>query len=131
MLFPSNTLRWLQLFPPLFQSGRVRDAAWESDWVGAPVSFQRCIIILICVSKEFKLTAGKIIPVYQSTVMVVRSLTVVRIMDTFLFSPTNITPWAKQQPMLLSWRIWYRHTDIKILVVVHLQFQRIYIWFVF
>ncbi|XP_033609220.1 odorant receptor 83a-like isoform X1 [Cryptotermes secundus] len=53
------------------QSGRVRDAAWDSDWVGAPVSFQRSIIFMISVSKEFKLTAGKIIPVYQSTVMTV------------------------------------------------------------
>jgi hypothetical protein len=65
-------------WPPLFQSGRVRDAAWGSAWVGAPASFQRAIIFLISVSKEFKLTAGKIIPVHQGTVMTVRALAHVR-----------------------------------------------------
>ncbi|XP_021936592.1 odorant receptor 49b-like [Zootermopsis nevadensis] len=53
------------------QSGRVRDAAFGSDWVGAPVAFQRSIRFIISVTKDFTLTAGKVIPVYQSTVMVV------------------------------------------------------------
>jgi hypothetical protein len=52
----------------------VRDAAWESNWVGAPKSFQHAIKFIISVTKEFTLTAGKVIPVYQSTVMVVRIL---------------------------------------------------------
>jgi hypothetical protein len=58
----------------LFQSGRVGDAAWGCNWVGAPVSFQRSIMFMISVSKEFKLTAGKIIPVHQGTVMTVRTV---------------------------------------------------------
>jgi len=64
--------RRLKVFWTVLQSGRVRDAAWGSDWVGAPVSYQQSIRIVMIVSKEFNLTAGKIIPVSRRTVMVVR-----------------------------------------------------------
>jgi hypothetical protein len=65
----------------MFQSGRVRDAAWESDWVGTPISHQRSINIIMTVTKDFVLTAGKIIPVCRRTVMLVRNSTVVVVVD--------------------------------------------------
>ncbi|XP_023716989.1 uncharacterized protein LOC111869582 isoform X3 [Cryptotermes secundus] len=54
----------------LFQAERVRDAAWGCDWVGTPVSFQRCLAFIIATAnKEFTLTAGKFVPVSNSTMM--------------------------------------------------------------
>ncbi|XP_069688272.1 odorant receptor 33a-like [Periplaneta americana] len=48
----------------------VREAAWASDWVGAPVSYQRCILLIIAKSnKEFTLTAGKFVSLSNSTMM--------------------------------------------------------------
>jgi hypothetical protein len=48
----------------------VRDAAWGCDWVGTPVSFQRCLAFIIAAaSKEFTLTAGKFVPVSNKTMM--------------------------------------------------------------
>ncbi|KDR19178.1 hypothetical protein L798_06232 [Zootermopsis nevadensis] len=48
----------------------VRDAAWGCDWVGTPVPFQRCLIFIIAVAnKEFALTAGKFVPVSNSTML--------------------------------------------------------------
>ncbi|KAJ4437173.1 hypothetical protein ANN_17308, partial [Periplaneta americana] len=45
-------------------------AAWESDWVGAPVSYQRSILLIISKStNEFALTAGKFVPLSNSTMM--------------------------------------------------------------
>jgi hypothetical protein len=58
----------------IFQSGRVREAAWKSDWVGTPVSHQHSINILMTVSKDFTLTAGKIIPISRRTMMLVRRI---------------------------------------------------------
>jgi len=52
----------------------VRDAAWRCDWVGTPVSFQRCLVIVIATAnKEFTLTAGKFVPVCNKTMMNVRN----------------------------------------------------------
>ncbi|PNF24012.1 hypothetical protein B7P43_G08632 [Cryptotermes secundus] len=49
---------------------RVRDAAWGCDWVGTPVPFQRCLAFIIATAnKEFTLTAGKFVPVSNSTMM--------------------------------------------------------------
>jgi hypothetical protein len=56
-----------------FQSGLVRDAAWKSDWPGSPVSHQRSVNILMTVSVDFTLTAGKIIPVSRRTMLRVRN----------------------------------------------------------
>ncbi|KAJ4437151.1 hypothetical protein ANN_17286 [Periplaneta americana] len=57
----------------MFQGDRVRDAAWDCDWVGTPVSFQRSLVFVIaCANKEFKLTAGKCVPVTKQTMMNVR-----------------------------------------------------------
>jgi hypothetical protein len=51
----------------------VRDAAWGCDWVGTPVSFQRCLIfIMASANNEFKLTTGKFVPAYNKTMMNVR-----------------------------------------------------------
>jgi hypothetical protein len=48
----------------------VRDAAWGCDWVGTPVPFQRCLTFIIATAnKEFTLTAGKFVPVSNSTMM--------------------------------------------------------------
>jgi len=54
----------------LSQAQSVRDAAWDCDWVGTPVSFQRCLIFIIATAnKEFTLTAGKFVPVSIETMM--------------------------------------------------------------
>ncbi|KAJ4451631.1 hypothetical protein ANN_03100 [Periplaneta americana] len=63
---------FMMYFVVYLQSGRVKDAVWNCEWVGAPVSFQRSLVFMLSVTKDFKLTAGKIIPVYQRTVMAVR-----------------------------------------------------------
>lgn len=60
----------------VFQSGLVREAAWKSDWAGSPVSHQRSINVLMTVSEEFTLTAGKIFPVSRRTMLKVRNLNV-------------------------------------------------------
>jgi hypothetical protein len=53
----------------------VKDAAWGCDWVGTPVSFQRCLVFIIATAnKEFTLTAGKFAPMSNSTLMNVRIL---------------------------------------------------------
>jgi hypothetical protein len=59
-----------------FQAENVRDAAWGCDWVGTPVTFQRCLIIIATTNKGFTLTAGKFVPVSNSTMMNVRTLIV-------------------------------------------------------
>ncbi|XP_021941233.1 odorant receptor 2a-like isoform X2 [Zootermopsis nevadensis] len=46
----------------------IRDAAWGCDWVGTPVTFQRCILfIIVAANKKFELTAGKIVGVSNNT----------------------------------------------------------------
>jgi hypothetical protein len=60
----------------VFQSGLVREAAWKSDWEGSPVFHQRSINILMTVSNDFTLTAGKIIPVSRRTMLRVRNVNV-------------------------------------------------------
>jgi len=54
----------------------VRDAAWGCDWIGTPVPFQRCLFFIIAsANKEFRLTAGKFVPVCNKTMLNVRLLT--------------------------------------------------------
>jgi len=49
--------------------------AWACDWVGAPVQFQRSVCFIIAASnREFRLTAGKFVPVCNATLMNVRVL---------------------------------------------------------
>jgi hypothetical protein len=63
----------ISVFPELFQAGTVRDAAWGCDWVGTPVPFQSCLnFIIATANKEFTLTAGKFVPISNSTMMNVR-----------------------------------------------------------
>ncbi|XP_069688270.1 uncharacterized protein [Periplaneta americana] len=48
----------------------VKDAAWASDWVGAPVEYQRCILFIIAQANHgFNLTAGKFVPLSNKTLM--------------------------------------------------------------
>ncbi|KAJ4437142.1 hypothetical protein ANN_17277 [Periplaneta americana] len=48
----------------------VSEAAWNCDWVGAPISFQRCIAFIIAIAnKKMVLTAGKCVPVSKETMM--------------------------------------------------------------
>lgn len=48
----------------------MRDAAFSCDWVGTPVEFQRCIVLVIAMAnKVFVLTAGKFVPVSKATMM--------------------------------------------------------------
>jgi hypothetical protein len=61
------------MYYELFQAENVRDAAWGCDWVGTPVTFQRFVIFIIATAnKGFTLTAGKFVPVSNSTMMNVR-----------------------------------------------------------
>jgi hypothetical protein len=61
------------MYYELFQVENVRDAAWGCDWVGTPVSFQRCLVFIITTAnKGFTLTAGKFVPVSNTTMMNVR-----------------------------------------------------------
>lgn len=44
--------------------------AWECDWVGTPVYFQRCVVFIIATAdKEFTLTAGKFVSVSNKTMI--------------------------------------------------------------
>jgi len=55
---------------PLFQAESVGEAVWDCNWVGTPVSFQRCLLFIIAqANKEFALTAGKFVPVSNKTMM--------------------------------------------------------------
>jgi hypothetical protein len=57
----------------MFQAEKVKDAAWGCDWVGTPISFQKCITLIIsAANKEFTLTAGKFVPVTIRTMVNVR-----------------------------------------------------------
>ena len=57
----------------MFQAESVRDAVFGCDWVGTPVPFQRCLMFIIATAnKEFRLTAGKFVPVSNVTTMDVR-----------------------------------------------------------
>jgi hypothetical protein len=48
----------------------VRDAAFGCDWVGTPISFQRCLMFIIATAnKGFQLTAGKFVPVSNVTML--------------------------------------------------------------
>ena len=48
----------------------MRDAAFGCDWVGTPISFKRCILLIISTAnKEFHLTAGKFVSVSNVTMM--------------------------------------------------------------
>ena len=61
----------------LFQAENLRDAALGCDWVGTPVSFQRFLVFIIATAnKGFTLTAGKFVPVCNSTMMNVGTLIV-------------------------------------------------------
>jgi hypothetical protein len=52
------------------QTESVKDAAWSIDWVGAPVQFQRSLcFIMAAANREFRLTAGKLVPVCNSTLI--------------------------------------------------------------
>ena len=54
----------------LFQAENVRESAWGCDWVGTPVLFQRSLIFIIATAnKGFTLTAGKFVPVCNTTMM--------------------------------------------------------------
>jgi len=68
----------------MFQAEAVRDAAWGCDWIGNPVLFQRCLVVIIVTAKnEFTLTAGKFVSVSNKTMMSVRVLTENRYKERF------------------------------------------------
>ena len=48
----------------------MRDAAFGCDWVGTAIPFQGCLMFIIATAnKEFRLTAGKFVPVSNVTTM--------------------------------------------------------------
>ncbi|XP_033607070.1 putative odorant receptor 85e [Cryptotermes secundus] len=69
VIFPVALYSWFgnQL---TIEAEKVREAAWGCDWVGTPISFQKCIRLIIAVAnKEFTLTAGKFVPVAIRTMV--------------------------------------------------------------
>ena len=71
----------------MFQAQSVRDAAFGCDWVGTPISFQRCLMFIIATAnKEFELTAGKFVPVSNVTTKnVCMGMAYVSIMHTCMY----------------------------------------------
>jgi hypothetical protein len=58
------------------QAESLSDAAWGTDWIGTPVSFQRCMLFIIATARrEFALTAGKFVSVSRETMLKVRFIT--------------------------------------------------------
>ena len=54
----------------MLQAEGVRDAAFGCDWVGTLIPFQRCLMFIIArADKEFYLTAGKFVPVSNTTML--------------------------------------------------------------
>jgi len=54
----------------MFQAESVRDAAFECDWVGTAIPFQRILrFIIAAANKGFQLTAGKFVPVSNVTTL--------------------------------------------------------------
>ena len=71
----------------MFQAESVGDAAFGCDWVGTPIQFQRCLIFFIArAKKEFHLTAGKFVPVSNSTMTNVGKI---NILCSFLHGSTT------------------------------------------
>ena len=65
------------MYCEIFQVENVRDAAWGCKWVGTPVSFQRSLVFIITTAnKGFTLTAGKFVPVSNTTMINVRIIIV-------------------------------------------------------
>ncbi|PNF24039.1 hypothetical protein B7P43_G08627 [Cryptotermes secundus] len=81
------------------QAERVRDAAWGCDWVGSPIHFQRCLTFIIATAnKEFTLTAGKFVPVSNSTMMNIMNES----MSLFMFL---LTMKDKSEETVTGWRL--------------------------
>ncbi|PSN49273.1 Odorant receptor 91 [Blattella germanica] len=52
------------------KSKELEEAIWESNWVGAPVVFQQCVLFVgAASSKELKFTAGKFVPMSNNTML--------------------------------------------------------------
>ena len=61
----------------LIKGWKCKNAACGIDWVGAPVQFQRSVCFIIAAAnRKFRLTAGKFVPVCNSTLMNVRKFTI-------------------------------------------------------
>jgi hypothetical protein len=85
----------------MLQAESVRHAAWGCDWVGTPIPFQRCLIFIIATaSKEFRLTAGKFVPVSNKTMINVSFSSNSK--DFRFLSGGNITILTKKQEVALS-----------------------------
>jgi hypothetical protein len=51
----------------------VKQAVWESEWVGAPLQQQRALVFMMAAAnQQFVLTAGGYISVSQNTMIKVR-----------------------------------------------------------
>jgi hypothetical protein len=55
-----------------FQAQDIKQAIWESEWVGAPLEQQRKLMFMMAVAdKEFALTAGGFVPLTRHTMLMV------------------------------------------------------------
>ena len=53
-----------------FQINNIKFSAYDADWVGAPISFQRSILVITtATTRDFTFTAGKFIPINNETLM--------------------------------------------------------------
>ncbi|KAJ4437189.1 hypothetical protein ANN_17324 [Periplaneta americana] len=74
----------------------VGDAAWNSDWIGTPIPHQKSICFIIFMSRKgFQLTAGKVVPLSNITLMNCNDLQTYNINET-LQRLTNTTVAAER-----------------------------------
>jgi len=77
------------------QAESVRHAAWGCDWVGTPVPFQRCLVFIIAsANKDFRLTAGKFVPIANVTLMNV-SILPIKVTKKRYNSPVTGPAWSR------------------------------------
>ena len=76
----------------MFQVESIRDAAFGCDWVGTPITFQRCLMFIIATAnKGFQLTAGKFVPVSNLTA---RNVSRINILYYFLTGQPSLVALA-------------------------------------
>jgi hypothetical protein len=63
----------MRIYSSQFQTLNVKQAIWDSGWIGAPIRQQTTIVFMMAAANEdFALTAGGFAPVSLRTMIVVR-----------------------------------------------------------
>ncbi|PNF31032.1 hypothetical protein B7P43_G17935 [Cryptotermes secundus] len=87
------------------QAENVKQAIWESEWVGAPLSQQRTLKFMIAAAnREFALTAGGFAPLTRHTLVTVlnQTMSYVMFLINFREDPGQTTHKATIQKLLLQ-----------------------------